>query len=447
MQQRSFALLGLLLGTVALVFAGWGLNLKRQLEGAVFDQRRFALIEAENARLHALVAAQQKAGNKAANQARRHEIEKAVTGIRRLNFVSPVSYDILTHEGIRRTVEQKFAAQYSDEEIKNIATALSAFGLLPRDYPLKQKYIDLLGEQVAAFYDQHTHKLFMFEDASLDRAQNQIVLAHELTHALQDQNFGLLKFPLEAKNNDDRAFAASALIEGDATLVMSEFMLKNLSWAGVRDNLLEMMAQNMEEVRKAPRYLRETLLFPYLKGQQFCLALQSGDGWKGLDKAYMNPPSSTAQILHPEKYAAHEEPIPIEWSDTEVLGHKPIADNLFGEFGIRVLLTEWIDAVTAEPVATGWRGDRYLVFDNGNALVWKTIWRGDEEAANFFRAAIRYLSKRHNLAEVVPAPGADTFRFPGKTPVILVNRHTNEVVIIDATTEEWAQALAQKFGE
>src|SRR5207302_7060871 len=142
-----------------------------------------------------------------------------------LNFLRPVTYDVLTREGIKRTIEQKMREQFSEEEFKNVGIGLAALGLLPRDYPLKQKYIELLGEQVAAFYDQHAHKLFMFEDARLDQFQNRIILAHELTHALQDQHFGLEKLPLEMKTNDDRAVAASALVEGDATLVMTQFMM------------------------------------------------------------------------------------------------------------------------------------------------------------------------------------------------------------------------------
>src|SRR5205823_5330048 len=106
----------------------------------------------------------------------------------------------LTRTEIKQTLQNKLAEQFSDADFKNVTTGLVALGLLPPGYPLKQKYIDLLGEQVAAFYDQHAHKLFMFEDATLASAQNRIILAHELTHALQDQHFGLQKLPLEIKD-------------------------------------------------------------------------------------------------------------------------------------------------------------------------------------------------------------------------------------------------------
>jgi hypothetical protein len=116
-----------------------------------------------------------------------------------------VDYKVLNRKEIKQTISGKLAEVFSEQEFKNMTEAMAAIGLLPPGYPLREKYIDLLGEQVAAFYDQHTHKLFMYQDATLDNAQNRVILAHELTHALQDQHFGLKRMPLEIKNNDDRA--------------------------------------------------------------------------------------------------------------------------------------------------------------------------------------------------------------------------------------------------
>ncbi len=301
MEKRTFSPVAAILGVVALAGVCWGLDQHRKLDQTTFGQRRLELLQSENDRLRGILAEQEKAKSRASNTEQRRKIERSVAAIRQLDFPQPVAYEVLTRAGIRQTVEQKIADQYSDAELKNVATALAALGLIDRDYPLKQKYIELLGEQIAAFYDQHQHKLFMFEDASLDSGQNRIVLAHELTHALQDQNFGLSKMPLELKDNDDMALAASALVEGDATMVMSEYMLQNLSLSGLRDNLAGLMSQNMEQLQKAPRFLRETLIFPYLGGQQFCAAL---GGYDAVSAAFKEPPKSTAQILHPEKYLA-----------------------------------------------------------------------------------------------------------------------------------------------
>ena len=160
-------MLASILGIIALAAFGWGFDQHRKLVEAGFDQRRLELVQAENERLHTVIATEEKARANASNTAQRAAIEKAVVAIRGIHFSEPVAYDVLTRAGIQQTVEQKLAAQFSDAEFANVSTGLAALGLLPRGYPLKQKYLELLGEQIAAFYDQHQHKLFMFEDASL----------------------------------------------------------------------------------------------------------------------------------------------------------------------------------------------------------------------------------------------------------------------------------------
>ena len=400
-------------------------------------------LAAKNDQLRAILAKRQQERALAGNKAQREAIEKQVVELRGLEFKQPVDYQVLNRKDIKATIAGKLAEVFSEQEFRDMTDAMAAIGLLPPKYPLREKYIDLLGEQVAAFYDQHQHKLVMYEDATLDNAQNRVVLAHELTHALQDQHFGLKKLPLEIKTNDDRAAAASALVEGDATLVMSEFMLNNLSRQMVKDNILATFTQNMKQLETAPRFLREMLVFPYLRGQEFCAALYGNGGYEGVSKAYANPPTSTAQILHPQKYMAtpREEPIVVDWPATTVQGEKPIADNVVGEMGLRILFAEWLDAATGERAGAGWRGDRYLYFAGGEALVWKTVWANAEDAAEFFAAEKQLLEKRHQ------PKGARSelrrFEADGPRVIRLVQTDANEVVLIDAANAEWAAALAE----
>jgi hypothetical protein len=373
----------------------------------------------------------------------RTKIERDVAAIRHLRFLHPIVYDVVTREGIKETIRKKIAEEFSDEDFAHLTTGLAAIGLLPRHYPLKEKYIDLLGEQIAAFYDQHQHQLFMFEDASLDSAQNRVVLAHELTHALQDQNFGLQKLPLEIKTNDDMAIAASALIEGDATLVMSEFMLTSSPLKALGENLSNLMSQDMSQIENAPRYLREMLLFPYLRGQEFCASVRAQGGYEALSRVYANPPASTTQILHPEKYLQSEMPLPVPWPDTSVNGEKAIADNVVGEMGIRVLFADTTDKQGIERAADGWRGDRYLVFGDGEALAWRTIWSSKEDAEQFFAAAKAFLQHRYALQ---PIETAESFSASGARWIELRRLAGNQVFLIDAATKLWANSLRDKFG-
>lgn len=408
---------------------------------AVFSTEAARKIETENERLRGLITKHKKEKALAANKVQREAIEKQVTAIRGLEFKEPVDYQILNRKEIKQTIAGKLAEVFSEEEFRHMADAMAAIGLLPEMYPLREKYIDLLGEQVAAFYDQHAHKLFMYEDATLENAQNRVVLAHELTHSLQDQHFSLKKMPLEIKTNDDRAAAASALVEGDATLVMSEFMMKNMSKQMFKDSMLASITQNMKQLETAPRFLREMLVFPYLRGQEFCASLYGQGGYEAVSKAYENPPSSTAQILHPQKYMSNprEEPIAILWTETTVKGEKPVIDNVVGEMGMRILFAEWLDASTGEKAAAGWRGDRYLYFASSGAVIWKSVWANAEEAAEFFRAETKLLEKRHKLTGA--KAGERSYEADGVRVVRVKLTEANEVIVIDAKTGEWAEAL------
>ena len=265
----SVAVISLLAGAALGAGAMWKIERSGNLDIAR-QAKRAAMLTEENARLHGLVEVSEKAKALSANKAQREEVERQVIAIRGLNFKTPVDYNVLTRKQIKDTISGKLAEVFSEQEFKDVTAAFAVLGLLPEGYPLRQKYIDLLGEQVAAFYDQHQHKLFMYEDASLENSQNRVVLAHELTHALQDQHFGLKRLPLEIKTNDDMAVAASALVEGEATLVMSEYMMKNLSLKALKDNVAASITQNMSELASAPRYLREMLVFPYQIGRASC---------------------------------------------------------------------------------------------------------------------------------------------------------------------------------
>jgi hypothetical protein len=431
----------LLAATAAASLVAWQEH--RQLDADSATVKKVALLASENDTLRdALAAAQLKAAD-AQNVLRRSQIERDVSSIRQLPFTGPVVYDVLDRAGIRQVVAGKLSAIYTDQQLRDVSTGLSAFGLLPPNFPLKQTYINLLGEQIAAFYDQHQHKLFMFQDASLENAQNRVILAHELTHALQDQNFGLLKLPIEIRDNDDRAAAASALIEGDATLVMSQYMAKDLTWRTFADTITFSATQSMEQIRKAPRYLREMLVFPYIKGEQFCAAVYERGGFPALSAAYANPPSSTAQILHPEKYFAEsrEDPIPVSFADATFNGEKPLDDNVLGEMGCRILFSQYMDSDTADQIAAGWRGDRYLVFDQGKSLIWASFWRSSGAASAAFGAidtiaAHLYHGGMEVTAVTRPAWGVG-FQAEGGI--------ANEVVFILAPDKESQRLLIEKF--
>ncbi len=443
------------LAVVGLLGWGWGRQQRRRSSDAEFLRQRIVLLDADNRRLAQTLIDQQSASAVAAERPRRAEIERAVARLRRLGFQQPVAYKEIPRAELPAMLRQKLAQQVPDREFGNAGISLAALGLLPAGLDLKKTYLDLLGEQVGAFYDQHSAELFTFSGQSLDNAQNRIILAHELTHALEDQHFHLVKLPLETKGNDDRAIAASALVEGDATLVMSQYMLGDLSASALKDSLAGAFTTDVRQIAAAPRYLREILLFPYLRGQEFCQALYQTGGWEALAEAFQRPPDSTAQILHPERFLNRdaEPPVVVEWPEQEVLGQNPIGNNVLGEFGTRQWLAKWLkDEAEASQVAADWRADRYLVYGNAAAssYLWKSVWSSQATATAFAEASVRCWCMRYHL---VP----ENFGSKSGTPLrgftlptghrLIVWQRREQIALLDAQDARWEDAFLRLLGE
>ncbi len=440
------AILGLLIaGLAAAAAAGWGWGWqehgklaqaetaeRRLAAQAEFAEKRLALREADNGRLSKALADEQAAKEAAATSQQRTAIERSVEELRELKFLAPVKYKEIPHSELPAILSQKLAQQEGDQDFARAQIALCALGLLPANIDLKKTYLELLGEQIGAFYDQHSQELYTFEGHPLSQTQNRVILAHELTHALEDQHFHLAKLPLEIHDNDDRQLASIALVEGDATLVMNTYLANNMTAAAFRDTLSSALTTDVRKLAQAPRFLREELLFPYLRGQVFCQELFSEGGWSALADAFAHPPTSSAQILHPEKYLANprEEPVNVDFGNVEILGQQPAMDNVLGEFGARQLFSAWLhDDDRAAAAASGWRGDRYLVYGDAKAhsYIWKTACADAAAAKRFSDAASDVLSTRNKVK--------------GREFKASVTA-ANEVIVIDAQDAKWEAALA-----
>ncbi len=463
MEKRTFLTLLLLAATVT--SAGWawleGSQRRKEVEAASFDRRRLELIEQENERLRNILGMAEREAFEEKQAAARKEIEATTSQLRGLEFLKPVDYQTLARKDVKAVIQRKINEQYSEAEFEAIRRGYVALGLLPEGFDLKQTYIDLLGEQIAAFYDQHTHQLFMFDDVALDNAQNRVILSHELVHALQDQHFTLRNLPLELKNNDDRVIATTALLEGDATMIMNDFMMGEASMKTVLDTATALLGQNYEQLQKAPRLLRDTLIFPYLDGLKFCMALQERRGSEGVNEAYKRLPTSSTQILHPEKYFANEEPLPVLWENLTWNQLQPMADNVLGELGTRILLQEWSEEALGRVAAQGWRGDRYLIFEVNPkaqkesakmALVWRSIWQGPMEQSRFANTAKAMWAKRYGAKVVDPESDLPTQRVRfeevrdgRELRMALLPGH--EVLLIDAPDAASADGLLEAFGK
>ena len=348
----------------------------------------------------------------------RQEIEQQTSELRGLQFKRPVNYKMIDRAELHEFLIKKVKEQYTDQEIRDYSRSLATLGLVPEGTDLMGAMISLYDEQVGAFYLPEERSLYTFKDQSWTSGLDKMLLSHELTHALQDQNFDLTRFPLNVKDNDDLALASAALMEGDATVLMTRFYAENADPARMIGDVTALLGQNTAKLQAAPPYLRDMLLFPYVQGQQFAMALSVAGGVDALNDAFRHPPVSTQQILHPEKFLHdRRNPESLTLSRLDSKDWRLIGNNVLGEFGIRSLLEQSLGMFEALQVAQGWNGDRYNVYERGTngptALVWITAWDNEQHAAAFEDAYKGLAQKRGVTAKTIRTGVRVTIRQSG----------------------------------
>src|SRR3954453_1407995 len=241
------------------------------------------------------------------------------------------------------------ARRHADEEV------LKLLGLLKPDVDLRKASGTIFGQGVAGYYDPRTKHLRVVSGAqTTNRFLYEITLAHELTHALEDQRF---KLDLESSTSDDAGLANLALVEGSATAVMFTYAEQHFSAEQTLGGLFSSLGQDTGDL---PPFIEAQLVFPYVQGREFIKRLYAAGGWGVVNAAYrFRPPASTEQILHPDKY------LHVELPDRVRPRHRP------GPGWRRVVGGTWGEWATGELVgnagaATGWGGDRYELWQRGS---------------------------------------------------------------------------------
>lgn len=257
---------------------------------------------------------------------------------------------------------------------------LKLLRLIPRDVNYAKVIDDVLAGGVLGFYDDEAKELFVGGDTStkLDPSIRS-VLAHELTHALTDQhfNFQAASKALEDAHRTEESAALDAVIEGDAELVREMWEKAHLTSSERLEAELGGTADG-GAYDKAPAYVLDALFFPYQDGKAFVENRFKAGGFAEVDRAYRNPPVSTEQILHPERYAAGQGWTPPPLPDLPTAtGCTKVDDGALGEFDMAELLTPQLGRTAAQAAADGWNGDAFTVVRCGSAMGMGDRWRAD----------------------------------------------------------------------
>ncbi|MBM4358683.1 MAG: hypothetical protein FJ096_11305 [Deltaproteobacteria bacterium] len=299
----------------------------------------------------------------------------------------------------------------------------AALELAPSDYPFVEGMFTQVKENIAGFYDPDEDAMFLLDD--LDDASRATTLAHELVHALQDQHFDLGKQMTYRRGELDRLTALSCLAEGDATAAMLDVTgvpRGALSVDNLRRSLVASLALSPSGLT-TPRALQASLISPYVEGYRFVESLRDRGGWDAVNRAWRDPPRSTEQILHLERYEAREAPLAVPVPSARSLGGdmRLLDADVVGELGLRIALEPWSSPPEAVAGAAGWGGDRYALYakdgDAGRTLAF--AWRIDFDDGAEAREAAKLVARRFPPCRERPGLGPLAWRITGATVVMV----------------------------
>ncbi len=344
------------------------------------------------------------------------EIRAAVSAIRGLEATAAVDPISISPEQVAANLATEFDAENEPEDLADAEAVLITLGLLPPGTSIREITLDFQSGQVAGYYSPAEDELFVVSRGKPLDASDRVTYAHEFTHQLQDQNIGLDTLGLDARDQSDRSLARLALVEGDAVSAQTTWTRENLSPEEMGELLaVALNPASIDALRRAPPYLRDTALFPYQDGAAFVARLLADGGYEAVDAAYADPPNSTEQVLHPDKYldreAPKEVPIPNGIPGGLDAGWSAAGTDTLGELLLRIWLREGGATLAEARTATaGWGGDRLVLLrgpDGAVGVALVTEWDSAQDADEFAdvaRAALSAGSASGNLTQVAGRP-------------------------------------------
>ena len=342
-------------------------------------------------------------------------INEQVRAIRGLQEKTPVEPTIVSPDEMTQVLKDSFSEDYPPDQVAADEQLYHGLGLLPKDDKLADLYIDLLSSQVAGLYDPIKKKLYVVSKQGGVGAVEKVYYSHEYDHVLQDQNFDLQKMQDGLDDKTDEALARQSLVEGDAYLTMSYWLQQNLTPEEIGEVI---QASNdptaQQALNRIPAIVQAQITFSAIQGTQFVTSMQLGGGWEAVNSGFADPPTSTEQILHPEKYTAHEAPVavelPADLAKRMGSGWSTVMSDTMGEHQTAIWLGSG-SVAAATDASAGWGGDRitYLSGPNGGwAIAWHTVWDTKEDAAEFDVTAKTAVEKAGGPGQVLPGAGGTT---------------------------------------
>jgi len=345
----------------------------------------------------------------------------------------PVKRKLIQREEVQAYIEKSMREDKDTQRLERSAEVLKKFGLLPRNFDLEHFLVVMLREQVAGYYDPKTQTVNLLNWVGPE--EQRPVLAHELTHALQDQSFGLDRWLKEVEgpddkhdptpddiDNDEKIAARQAIVEGQAMVVLLDYTLAPTGKTLLDSpQIAEALKQGLlvgtadtPAFRDAPIFLKETLTFPYRYGLDFTASLLNAGGMElAYSGVYKNPPNTTREIMEPDTYLAHEKLEPLKRLDfaKDFPGYDWFDFGAIGEFDVAVLVEQFQGGDEAKRLYPHWRGGYYFAGrPKGDksaplGLIYVSRWSDAGAAAEFAAVYANSLAQRYQRARALGGDG------------------------------------------
>ena len=381
------------------------------------------------------------------------EVMAEMSKILSLPIKEPLKKSVRSREEIRQFLVRQMRDEKDDAKRYADQKALEALGLIPKGYPLDQKLLALLTEQIAGLYDPKEREFFIADWT--EPAEQRVIMAHELTHALQDQYFHVEKWEDEVKSNDDAQLARESVLEGSATIAMVDYLLRRTG-KSTRDlsefdpSLLIGDVKDSPELAQAPMVIQDEITFPYISGAAFVeRALKEWNGWPEIHRLFENPPASTQQILHPDLYFHGVMPAAVDLAPlTKVVprGWKKLDENVMGEFAVNEILKQFLAKEQADAISPSWKGDRYVIYQRESGMQTLLLMRlklADESAATRFFGAYRNLLEKKDEKRTAVSRRQNFFSFTTPDGGVSLRCRGDECLVAEGGTREIFDAMTQ----
>lgn len=333
------------------------------------------------------------------------EVLSKMSEITGLKLRTPLKKSLRSREEIRAYVIKQMNEEKTLAERYAGARSAEAFGLIPKGFDLDAFMVNVLTEQVEGLYDPKTREFYIADWSPL--SEQRMVMAHELTHALEDQHFQIEAWLKAARPNEDAELARDAVLEGSAMVAMIDYLMLGTG-RSLKDlpefdpSMLIGDLGGTPTLQKAPPFIRDALIFPYLGGLTFSAAILKDGGWSGLSGLFEKPPVSTQQILHPTLYRSSRIPQNVTLPALEKLfgnNWSKLDENVLGEFGWKEVLKQFLDDTRAKNLAASWAGDKYALYEEEKSkrmvLVTRLRLDSEEHATRFSGQYSEALEKKY----------------------------------------------------